>query len=87
MTNVDLDTMVQSYKQLGGELELNLKILENSRLSLNKILTETKHECEILNKQKECQKKNLVDLQIRLENLDAEKMNIWQENQKDKIEK
>ncbi|CAH1399240.1 unnamed protein product [Nezara viridula] len=87
LTNVDLDSMVQSYKQLGGELELNLKILENSRLSLNKILIEKKHECEILNKQKECQKKNLVDLQIRLENLDAEKMNIWHENQKDKLEK
>ncbi|XP_066907093.1 putative autophagy-related protein 11 [Halyomorpha halys] len=87
LTNNELDTMVQSYKQLGGELELNLKILENDRLSLNKVLTETKHECEILNKQKECQKKNLVDLQIRLENLDAEKMNIWHENQKDKLEK
>ena len=78
---------MQNYKHLGGELELNLKILENKRLSLNKILKESRHECEILKQQKEYQKKNLVDLQIRIENLDTEKMNIWKENKKDKLEK
>lgn len=77
----NIETMFNKYKQLGNELERNLLSLGDQNALRKNQLSKCMRDCEFLIKQKEKNKKCLVDLQIKMENLDTLKQNAKNENE------
>ncbi|KAK9496474.1 hypothetical protein O3M35_013237 [Rhynocoris fuscipes] len=86
-SNVDVKVMFDKYKEWGIELEKNLKYLGDKITLQKNELSHFNRDYEFFSKQRENNKKSLVELQIQLENLDISKQRVINECEIDKKNK